>query len=418
MTTNVPAPGAGDDAFAAALTQLLTDHGRSVIDLAAAAEIPTVADHIAGYLATLTPNTRRTYSTHLVRLRDGIGPICDQTCEPCLNPATGFRCCCPCSRCLASHLTVAPQGPHLVSANTYSLNHAKHLAAIARRVGVKAGLVANRRRAQRGLVAKRADGNGAEETCVGALRSLYGTAVAWTGANAASEVTKPRRSAASRRPLRDFELLELVHLTETSGNDPQLDALIVELGIATGVRREGVYTLTVGQIEPHSQIINLRDKYKTTQPAPVSADLIRRLRRHTIERGGPQCDPSNTLYRPDSPALWQRTGSAYQPVTSRRFDTLAGRWQTHLDWANVEQVGFHHLRHTMSAFLGSHYGPQYKKRYLRHADGNVTDMYGVCTLEELARALSDLLQFDHPLVHGVDERRRETLQRLGLSHTS
>ncbi len=54
----------------------------------------------------------------------------------------------------------------------------------------------------------------------------------------------------------------------------------------------------------------------------------------------------------------------------------------------------------MAAFLAALYGPQYKKRSLRHADGFVTDGYGVCTFEELARALSDLLDFEHPLVHG------------------
>ena len=67
------------------------------------------------------------------------------------------------------------------------------------------------------------------------------------------------------------------------------------------------------------------------------------------------------------------------------------------------------------AFLATPYGPQYKKRYLRHADGSVTDGYGVCTFEELARAMSDLLEFEHPLVHGVNDRRKQTRRRLGMS---
>jgi integrase len=108
-----------------------------------------------------------------------------------------------------------------------------------------------------------------------------------------------------------------------------------------------------------------------------------------------------------------RNGSSSK-VTSRRFDTLHERWQTALPWANDERVGYHHLRHSMSFILKTHYGPQYAKRYLRHADGDVTDTYGACTIEELAAALADLLEFEHPLVHGVEDRRAETFERLGI----
>ncbi len=39
----------------------------------------------------------------------------------------------------------------------------------------------------------------------------------------------------------------------------------------------------------------------------------------------------------------------------------------------------------------------------------------MCTFEELARAMSELLGFEHPLVHGLDERRKATLLRFGMS---
>jgi hypothetical protein len=29
--------------------------------------------------------------------------------------------------------------------------------------------------------------------------------------------------------------------------------------------------------------------------------------------------------------------------------------------------------------------------------------------------MSDLLDFEHPLVHGVNDRRKQTLRRLGMS---
>jgi len=49
------------------------------------------------------------------------------------------------------------------------------------------------------------------------------------------------------------------------------------------------------------------------------------------------------------------------------------------------------------------------------ASRSVSDGYGVCTFEELARAMSGLLEFEHPLVSGVSQRRAETMRRFGLS---
>ena len=60
-------------------------------------------------------------------------------------------------------------------------------------------------------------------------------------------------------------------------------------------------------------------------------------------------------------------------------------------------------------------GQHYARRYLRHAEGDVTDNYGVCTLEELAVAMSTLLEFEHPLAQGRDAEREETLRRFGLA---
>jgi site-specific recombinase XerD len=374
---------------------------------------PLVADHIADYLAECTENTRRTYATPLRRLRDGVGPICDQHCEPCLSG--DFTCRCDCAPCRSSRVVVPALAAERVSALSYSEDHARTLTVVARRMAVKKGIVDNRRRAERGLVPKMADGYGAEETTVAALRSLFQHAVRYTnGVNHAQAVKKPRRADRERRPLQDFELIELHMVTSTGGNDPELDTLMLDYGIATGARREGVYTLTVGQLHRDRQVIDLRDKYKRRQPAPVSTDLLDRLFSHAIERGGDQCDPAGSAYRPDAPVFWFRAGGTFRPITERRIDTLCARWQKTLPWAAQEQLGFHHIRHTISAIIAIEYGPQYKKRYRRHADGSVTDRYGACTFEELARAMSDLLDFEHPLVHGIDERRTETLGRLGF----
>ena len=404
------------------LEKLLADSGLTSDELLeklnARSSRPLVKEHVEDYLKRQTPGTRRGYATHLNRLVKGYGAVCDQTCEPCLD-ITGdqpLTCNCTCRACSSSRITVQPRGDERVGPTVYNSDVVRELAVIARRLAVKRGLVENRVRAAKGLAPKNADGIGAEESAMAALRSLFESAIAHTGSNAAQTVKKPHRNTRERRPMREFELLELCHLTSTSGDDPSLDELIVDFGIATGSRREGVYLLTVGQLHRDKQTIEMFDKYKRRQPAPVSGELIDRLLSHAIERGGNACDPSSPDYRPDSKVFHYKTKSdTPHPLTSRRFDNLSQRWQTSLVWARDEQLGYHHLRHTMAAYLATHFGPQYKKRYLRHADGSVTDGYGVCTFEELARAMSELLGFEHPLVHGLDERRKATLLRFGMS---
>jgi integrase len=405
------------------LDKLLADSGLDSDELLEALKArssrPLVKDHVANYLKRRTEGTRRGYATHLNRLVNGYGAVCDQTCEPCLDISGDqpLKCNCTCRACISSRITVQPRGDEHVGPTVYDADVVNELAVIAKRLAVKRGLVENRTRAARGLAIKNADGIGAEETAIAALRSLFETATAHTdGINAALKIDKPHRNTRERRPMREFELLELCHLTSTSGNDPSLDELIVDFGIATGSRREGVYLLSVGQLHRDKQTIEMKDKYKRRQPAPVSAELIDRLVSHAIERGGAVCNPSSPMYRPDSKVFhYKMHGDTPHPLTSRRFDNLSQRWQTSLVWARDEQLGYHHLRHTMAAYLATHFGPQYKKRYLRHADGSATEIYGVCTFEELARAISELLGFEHPLVHGLDERRKATLLRFGMS---
>lgn len=381
--------------------------------LAAKAHTKTVSRLADEALPLLNGGARRTYATHVRRFEHGIAAVCDQKCEPCLDPGRDFACRCDCGPCRSSRISLAPQGPLTAGPAAINTANAEVIVKAARRIAVKRGIVQNRRRAQRCLAPKHADGIGAEETAVAAMRWFYGQAPdAWGGAeNPAAGIAKPHRPPGDRRALADWELLELSEITATGGDDPELDTILFDLGIETGARRQGACQLTVGQLLPQDQLIRLIDKYGRPQDAPASADLLARIARHAVARGGPQCDSASPLYRPDAHALWQANG---RPLTSRRFDTLHLRWQRDLDWGGELKVSYHWLRHTLSGLLKSHFGPQYAKRYLRHADGDVTDIYGACTLEELATAMSQLLGYTHPLVTGRAHRRRQTMRRFGL----
>jgi integrase len=403
----------------AAMRALASELGRPVEEIFAlikAPPAPTVSEHSRKFLALQTPATRRTYATHINRLAVGVGPICDQHCEVCMDRAAGFVCRCGCSLCVKSRLTVEAQGPEPVSLDSYSAEHADSLSKIAKRIAVKSGILDNQARAERGLTRKPADGHNAAETAVHALRSLYGNASKYLGGeNPGLEVKRPRRGRGTRRPLQPFELLELQHVTATGGDDPRLDELLFDFGIATGARRQGAHDLVVGRIYPVKQMIGLIEKYEHEMMAPVSRQLIDRLRDHAVTRGGPQCDPTSPMYRPNAPVFWRRDGRGFAPVTSRRFDTLHLRWQKTLPFANEERVGYHHLRHTMSAIIESRYGANYKARYLRHTVTDVTGTYGACTEEQLATAMADLLGFEHPLAEGRQRRRDAVMRRFGLS---
>lgn len=176
MTTHptpAPLPANGgqvldDDAVALLARQLGQDPDALRAQLLGTAAAPLVRDHIDDYLKRCTKRTRGTYATAIRRLRDGVGAVCDQTCEPCLG--AGFTCRCNCAACRSSRVSVPALGDQRVSAASYSRANVLALAAVSRRMAVKKGIVDNRRRANRGQVAKNGDGYGADrERGVGAV---------------------------------------------------------------------------------------------------------------------------------------------------------------------------------------------------------------------------------------------------------
>jgi integrase len=403
------------------LGELARQSGRSVADLQAALasmEAPTIAAAVAEFLKGQSDRTRDTYGYHLKRLVNGFGPCCDALCRTCRDPETGFECRCRCAQCRDSRITIPALGDIHVSSTVLTSALVNEMGIVARRHAVWRGLLHNRKRALRGLPSKQASGKNAQETAIQAMRSLLKSVKKHCDASVGQEVPKPRRDPREKRPLRRFELAELHHVTANGGNDPELDTLLLDFAIATGARCGGAIGLVVGRVHAVTQIVEMKEKGGITAEMPVSADLIERLIAHATSRGGARCDPTSSCYVPDSSVFWSRHGRKFVPLGGRRFDNLAHRWQTTLDWARDEQLTFHHIRHTMGAIIATEFGPQYKRRYLRHGDSNVTDMYGRCTLPALASALSALLEFDHPLVHGIAERERATLERLGLATTS
>ena len=88
-------------------------------------------------------------------------------------------------------------------------------------------------------------GRSAAEHLIGALRCLYRHAVddglISERDNPAMRVAKPRRLASSRRALLDNQLEQINIVAGTTGNDPDLDTLLIRLHIETACRRGGTW---------------------------------------------------------------------------------------------------------------------------------------------------------------------------------
>jgi integrase len=243
-------------------------------------------------------------------------------------------------------------------------------------------------------------GRSASEHQVAALRCLYKRAVAdgiiTEAANPAAKVAKPGRLSSTRSALSDARIAELVEAASTTGNDPELDALIVRLHIETACRRGGALALRPMDLDVEQCLIMLREKGGTFRWQPVSPTLMQYLQRHALERRAPG----------DGQLLRYADG---QVVSRRRYDYLWSRLGKVLPWVATQQISAHWLRHTTLTWVERVFGYGVALAYAGHAetpnDAGTTARYVKATLEEVATALSAMTGEPHPLAlpeqHGM-----------------
>jgi integrase/recombinase XerC len=178
-------------------------------------------------------------------------------------------------------------------------------------------------------------GRSAEEHLVAALRCLYQRAVddglIAEADNPARKVAKPRRLPATRRALPDTRLAEINEVAAATGDDPELDTLLLRLHTETACRRGGALVLRPDDLDPDQCLIRLREKGETVRWQPVSPTLTGRLVEHARERYAP---PGGQLLR----------YANARPVTSRRYDYLWTRLGRHLPWVRIQQISSHWIR--------------------------------------------------------------------------
>jgi integrase/recombinase XerC len=235
------------------------------------------------------------------------------------------------------------------------------------------------------------DGRSAGENYIAALRCIYNHAIAdnliTEAANPARKVGKPRRLPSTRRAVPDTRLAEINEVARTTGNDPELDSLILRLHTETAARRGGGLDLRPIDLDSEQCLIRLREKGDTVRWQPVSPTLMTHLKLHAQERPAP---PTTRLLRyPNG-----------HPITHRRYDHLWERIGQHLAWVATQQISNHWLRHTTLTWVERNFGYAVARAYAGHNDSAsdaTTTTYVRATIHEIAAAVAALTGEDHPL---------------------
>ena len=345
MTPVNPAaqPGTSQQAAVEATLVLLERMGLSAADLQAVPQnrqLPTFAEYVPVVSAAVSDGCRRAYGSYWNRIVEHWG----------------------------SRRLDEPTPSEIRQLMTYAKTH-----------------VVSRRNAR--------GGRSAQEHLVAALRCLYARAIddglITEAGNPASKVAKPRRLPSTRRAVPDTRLAEINQVAATTGNDPDLDSLLLRLHTETACRRGGALALRPQDLDSDQCLILLREKGETVRWQPVSPTLMARLVRHGEQRHAPR----------DGQLLRYADG---RPVTSRRYDHLWTRIGRHLPWARTQQISMHWIRHTTLTWVERNFGYAVAHAYAGHTDGGsgdggATSTYVRASLSEVAAALAALTSEPHPL---------------------
>lgn len=182
-------------------------------------------------------------------------------------------------------------------------------------------------------------------------------------------------------------------VTRTGGDDPHLDTLLLRFHSETGARRGGAIALRLRDLDERNLCVRLHEKGGTSRWQPVSRTLFQALLNHAAARGATQPDDQVFRYRPTKGAT---TGA---PLTRRRYNTLANRWQRELPWAALYCVSPHWLRHTAltaAERIGGSYGVA--RAFAGHAvPSDATTTYIKAGLADVAAVLVAMTGEPHPL---------------------
>lgn len=392
--------------------------------------VETLVSRSLVYLERDNAGSYRTWAPYLKALASGAGfeDVCPCACPTC---STGE---CPCST-EGHHETCQPgQGETINCANRYTGRGDRDVDAIThsdiadlawwtRRRALKRTVRRNANRANVGKPMLHSDGRGAAESAIAAARWFYGFLAREeiTTRNPAAHVKLPTRQERPARALDVSEFLEVYRVGVTTGQDPDLDGLLLRHQLIQAVRRGGLLDATAGGIKPDTISVTYWDqKKKTYRDRPSTKAHIAHLMAHMIERGPRIAAPADAPHEvrrvgivaltDDSPVFYRRPIDTFdengnflsreiRPVTRKRIESLFDRIKRHLEWARQCDLRPHDIRHTSGRLVYKASDQQMAALHLAHDAGSTTDHYLKERLEALA-ALKEALFSTHPNADG------------------
>lgn len=267
-------------------------------------------------------------------------------------------------------------------------------------VGVRAQVRAEERAQVRdvaGRAVRSSKGDGARYNAIGAWRRTFEVAIAnrhlAKGMNPAADLKKPKRvKGVTRLALKPALYEQMVELISSTGDDPELDEMIVRFIEVTGARQEGVVNLHVEDIDLSECTVCLHEKFGTSVQQPVPDWFITELLAFARRRGATK--------RGDQVFRRRARSGQFEDITRRRFNYIfCDRLQASFDWADRVQVTAHTLRHHAVTKVERHAGRAVAGAFARHVPEGTTDIYTVASRREVAQAVIDLHGGDHPWLH-------------------
>ncbi|MDO3649835.1 tyrosine-type recombinase/integrase [Nocardia mangyaensis] len=178
-------------------------------------------------------------------------------------------------------------------------------------------------------------GTSAVEHYVSAVRCIYRYAeeAGWIRPqdNPARKLPIPTRRASHRYAIPSGQVAEICQIAATSGDDPELDSLILRFHLETACRRGGALAMRPQDLDRDQCLVFLREKGGSDRWQPVSPTLMRHLHDHASTRHAPF----------NGQLLRYHHG---RPITGRRYDYIWSRVSESLPWVATQGV-----THTLAA---------------------------------------------------------------------
>ena len=184
-------------------------------------------------------------------------------------------------------------------------------------------------------------GRSAAEHLVAALRCLYKHAeddgLITRAENPARKVDKPRRLPSTRRAVTDDRLAEICQAAATTGDDPELDTLLLRLHTETACRRGGALALRPDDLDS----------------GPVPDPAARERRDRPLAAGLAHLDGPPHRARPGAARPARRATAALPQRAAASppaaMTTCGPASAAYLPWVRTQQISMHWIRHILSA---------------------------------------------------------------------